>query len=426
MEAEQSILSSILMDQELIGDVIGSIKPQDFYDTKHQTIYSAMVKMYQDDINIDPVTLVDYLKPNLQETGGVTYIAELFNSGIPGNIKEYIRIIKENSSKRQIARVAMNMYNAAFDNTHSSKEILNAAEDKIFNISGGTTKAPVLIYDALTSTLDQIEKNYKNGGGITGFSTGFIDIDKKINGLNRGDLIIIAARPSMGKTALAINIAAYVSKSRNVCVFSLEMVKEKLVNRILSSETRIRHEKIKTGCLKDDDYVKLVSAAGEISTRKLIIDDTPGITISEIKAKARKIKIKQGLDVVIIDYLQIIEGSGKNDNRQLELSGMSRQLKNMAKELDISVIALSQLNRGPEARQDKHPLLSDLRESGGIEQDADIVTLLYRDDYYNPDSDKKGITECIIAKNRDGEVGVVELGWLGEFQKFANLSKRDM
>lgn len=421
LEVEQSILSSILFNQDVIGDVMGIIKPSDFYDEKHKIIFDAMIKMYQDDISIDLMTVSEFLKAKLSDVGGITYITQLFNSAVPVNIKEYALIAKENSNRREIAKIGMKLYAEAFDNTHNSKEILTAAEDKLISISGGKISEPVTIYNALTGALDQIEKNYKNGGRITGISTGFTKIDNKINGLNRGDFIIIAARPSMGKTALAVNIGTHVSKTHNVLLFSLETVKEKLINRILSSEAVIRHEKIRKGDLEDNDFLKLTKAAGKISTRKLIIDDNSGITVSEIKAKAKKTKMKMGLDLIVIDYLGIIESSDKYENRQLELSKMSRQLKNMAKELDTTVIALSQLNRNPELRQDKRPQLSDLRESGGIEQDADIVMFLYRDDYYHSDSDKKGIAECIIAKNRDGEVGTVELGWLGEYQKFGDI-----
>ncbi|KPU42181.1 replicative DNA helicase [Oxobacter pfennigii] len=421
LEAEQSILSNILIDQNCINDVIGIIKPDDFYDSKNRIIYNTMLKMYQDDINIDVVTLGEQLQPRLKDIGGMLYLGELFKGGVRVNVKDYATIVKEKSNKRSISNIAYDLYNAAFDDNQSSRDVMINTEDKLFSLSVNRDKKLATAEEAINSTLEQIEKNYKNGGGIVGIKTGFYDIDKSINGLLRGDYIVIAARPSMGKTALALRIAANVSEDYSAAFFSLEMKKEKLMQRILSTDTMIRLENIKQGRLSDDSFTKIVGASAEISRRKLMIDDTSEISIQEIKAECKKLKIKQGLDVVVVDHIGLIESGERTNSREQELSKISRQLKKMANELDISVIILCQLNRGPEARDNKRPRLSDLRESGAVEQDADVVLMLYRDDYYNADSSKKGIVECIINKNRDGAVGTVELGWLAEFQKFRNL-----
>jgi replicative DNA helicase len=425
LDAEVSLLGSMLLDNNVIGESQGIISAEDFYDTRHSLLFKAMVYMYSNEEAIDTVTLVSRLGKRLQDTGGVTYITQLFNSAIPGNSKHYIKIIKEVSNKRKIIKLAQEMTSKALDTEATSDSILSAAEDSIFKMAGITKNGLMASTDVVKSTLQEIDIAYKNGGKITGIETGFSDIDRMMNGLNRGDMVVIAARPSMGKTALAVNIGMNTSKNCSTAIFELEMSATQLCKRMLSCESEITHNNLKRGKLQDKDYDNLIKAGATLAQRKLYIDETPGQTILEIKAKCKKHKLQHGLDVVIIDYMGLMESIKSVESRTQEISVISRSIKNMAKELDVAVISLAQLNRAPEMRSDHRPILSDLRESGSIEQDADVVIMLYRDDYYNPETERKGITEAIFSKNRNGEVGTVELVWMPEFQRFYGVFKGD-
>jgi replicative DNA helicase len=375
------------------------------------------------------ITLTEELKKqdSLENIGGISYITSL-STIVPTttNVKYYADIVKEKSVLRKLIKVSNDILNSGYDNSVKVEEILEQAEKKIFDISQEKSSEDFKsINSVLMDTYDMIEKLYTNKEEITGITTGFDDLNKKINGLQRTDLILVAARPAMGKTAFSLNLVqnAALKGNASVAVFSLEMSKEQLVQRMLSAQSNVELKKIKTGNLDENDWPRIIDAMSVLSNANIYIDDTPGIKMSELRSKCRKLKIEKGLDFVLIDYLQLMEGEGNNENRQQEISKISRSLKIIAKELNCPVVALSQLSRAPEQRSDHRPMLSDLRESGSIEQDADIVMFLYRDEYYHPDSERKNIGEIIISKNRHGETGSVELVWLGEIQKFANKAR---
>lgn len=431
VESEQSILGSILLDKDAIITVTETIQPEDFYKEAHKIIYECMLKLNSKNEPIDLITLTEELKKqdSLENIGGISYITSL-STIVPTttNVKYYADIVKEKSVLRKLIKVSNDILNSGYDNSVKVEEILEQAEKKIFDISQEKSSEDFKsINSVLMDTYDMIEKLYTNKEEITGITTGFDDLNKKINGLQRTDLILVAARPAMGKTAFSLNLVqnAALKGNASVAVFSLEMSKEQLVQRMLSAQSNVELKKIKTGNLDENDWPRIIDAMSVLSNANIYIDDTPGIKMSELRSKCRKLKIEKGLDFVLIDYLQLMEGEGNNENRQQEISKISRSLKIIAKELNCPVVALSQLSRAPEQRSDHRPMLSDLRESGSIEQDADIVMFLYRDEYYHPDSDRKNIGEVIIAKNRHGETGSVELVWLGEIQKFADKS-RDM
>ena len=423
IEAEQSILSTVLVEPDTIGDIMNIISAKDFYDLRHRLIFAAVMDMYREGRPIDPVTAADHMKTYIKDAGGMSYIVELFKSGVPTDIVEYARILKECTDKRKIIKIASDMYKSAMEETKKSGEIISGAADDLFDITHKGEKDLEEFGYSLESAIDIVGEARKNGGRITGILTGYSELDEYINGLNKGDFIIIAGRSSMGKTALALNIAARVSKQHSTAIFSLEMQKAQLALRMVSFDSRIRLENLKKGKLSDDSEEKMLRSASKLAAHKIMVDDTSALTMADIKAKCRKMKMKKGLDVVVVDYIGLIESGQRAENRQQEISKISRQLKNMAMDLGITVIALSQLNRAPEARQSKRPQLADLRESGAIEQDADVVILLYREDYYNPDTTEKGVAELIIAKNRNGPVGSVKLGWMGEFQRFKELGE---
>ena len=408
VESEQSILGSILLDKEAIITVSETINPDDFYKEAHKIIYESMIKLSNKSEPIDLITLTEELKKqgHLDDVGGISYITSL-STIVPttSNVKYYADIVKEKSVLRKLIKVS---------------------NDIIFDISQEKTSDDFKsINSVLMDTYDMIEHLYTNKSEITGITTGFRDLNKKINGMQRTDLLLIAARPAMGKTAFSLNLVqnAALKGDASVAVFSLEMSKEQLVQRMLSAQSNVELSKLKTGKLNENDWPRIIDAMAVLSNAKIHIDDTPGIKISELRSKCRKLKMEQGLDLILIDYLQLMEGEGNNESRQQEIAKISRSLKIIAKELNCPVVALSQLSRAPEQRADHRPMLSDLRESGSIEQDADIVMFLYRDEYYHPDSDRKNIGEVIIAKNRHGETGSVELVWLGEIQKFADKSR---
>ena len=426
VEAEQSVLGSILLDKEAMISVSETLVPEDFYKEAHKVIYESMLKLYNSQSEIDLITLTDELRDQgyLDDIGGIAYITSL-STVVPttSNIKYYVNIVKEKSISRQLISAANDIINLGYDGSAKVEDVLENAEKKIFDISQErATNDFQPINQVISEALSMLEKLYEEKNDVTGLTTGFRDLNKKINGLQRSDLLLIAARPAMGKTAFALNLVqnAALKGDASVAVFSLEMSKEQLVQRMIASQSTVELKKIKTGTLADNDWPRITDGMAILSGAKIHIDDTPGIKISELRSKCRKLKIEKGLDLVLIDYLQLMEGEGQNESRQQEIAKISRSLKILAKEFDCPVVALSQLSRAPEQRADHRPMLSDLRESGSIEQDADIVMFLYRDEYYNPDTEKKNIGEVIVAKNRHGETGTVELVWFGGIQKFAD------
>lgn len=426
VESEQSILGSIILDKDAIITVAETIVPGDFYKEAHKIIYESMLSLNSNNEPIDLITLIEELRKegHLDNVGGISYLTSL-STIVPttSNVKYYANIVKEKSVMRQLIKASNEIINLGYDASTDVQEILDKAEKNIFDISQEKASDDIQpINLVLQDTFDMIERLCTEKSDVTGITTGFTDLNKKINGLQRTDLILLAARPAMGKTAFSLNLVqnAALKGDASVAVFSLEMSKEQLVQRMLSAQSNVELSKIKTGTLGESDWPRIIDAMAVLSEANIFIDDTPGIKISEIRSKCRRLKIEKGLDLILIDYLQLMEGEGKNENRQQEIAKISRSLKILAKELDCPVIALSQLSRSPELRKDHRPILSDLRESGSIEQDADIVMFLYRDEYYHDDSEKKNIGEVIVAKNRHGETGSVELVWFGQVQKFAD------
>ncbi len=429
IEAEQSVLGSMLLDREIIPAITEILKSEDFYREDHKEIYSAIISLFDSGEPIDLVTVSEMLKQRgtLEAVGGLEYLANLATM-VPttANARHYAKIVEEKSILRKLIKVSMDIVEMGYSSAEEVDYVLDRAEKSIFDImQRKRVQGFVHIKDILYETLDTLEELYHNKGNITGVPTGFIDLDNKLAGLHNSDLILFAARPGMGKTAFTLNVAAHAAIRARVpvAIFNLEMSKEQLVNRILASEVMIDSHKMRTGKLDDEDWKKIARGLGPISEAPIYIDDTPGITITEIRAKCRRLKLEKGLGLVIIDYLQLLQSTGKSESRQVEISAMSRSLKILAKELNVPIFTCSQLSRAPEQRTDHRPMLSDLRESGAIEQDADIVLFLYRDDYYNPDTDKLNIAEIIIAKHRNGSTGTVELKWMGQYTKFANLKK---
>lgn len=426
VESEQSILGSIILDKDAIITVAETINPSDFYKEAHKIIYESMLSLNSNNEPIDLITLIEELRKegHLDNIGGISYLTSL-STIVPttSNVKYYANIVKEKSVMRQLIKASNEIINLGYDASTDVQEILNKAEKNIFDISQEKSGDDIQPINAvLQDTFDMIENLCTEKKEVTGITTGFKDLNKKINGLQRTDLILLAARPAMGKTAFSLNLVqnAALKGDASVAVFSLEMSKEQLVQRMLSAQSNVELSKIKTGTLGESDWPRIIDGMAVLSEAKIFIDDTPGIKISEIRSKCRRLKMEKGLDLILIDYLQLMEGEGKNENRQQEIAKISRSLKILAKELDCPVVALSQLSRSPELRKDHRPILSDLRESGSIEQDADIVMFLYRDEYYHDDSEKKNIGEVIVAKNRHGETGNVELVWFGQVQKFAD------
>ncbi len=430
IEAEQAVLGSMLTDKDAVVDAVELLKSDDFYREDNKIIFEAVLSLYNRAEPIDVITVKSELVSigKFENVGGLEYLASLPDK-VPttANVDRYINIVEEKSMLRKLIKTANELITLGYAETEEVDTIMDQAERKIFEVmQNKNQKGFSELKDVLVESFAEIEKLYNQKEAITGIPTGFADLDYKTAGLHKSDLILIAARPAMGKSALALNIATNAAKIAKVpvAIFNLEMSKAQLVNRMLCSEAMVDSNKIRTGKIEEDDWVKLATALGPLSEAPIYIDDTPGITITEIRAKCRKLKLEKNIGLVVIDYLQLIQGSGKkNSSREQEISEISRSLKILAKELDIPVIALSQLSRASEARQDHRPMLSDLRESGAIEQDADIVMFLYRDDYYNPDSEKKNIAELILAKHRSGSTGTVELLWLSNYTKFVNIDK---
>ena len=430
LEAEQAILGSMLTDKDAVISAIEVLKEDDFYREDNKLIYSAILNLYNRAEPIDIITVKAELEAmgKFEQVGGLEYLAELPEK-VPttANSSKYIKIVEEKSTLRNLIKTANEIIELGYDPTEDVEDIMEGAEKKIFNImQNKNQKGYSAMKDILVDSFTQLEELYNRKQHITGVPTGFADLDYKTAGFHSSDLILIAARPAMGKSAFALNIAtnAAIRAKVPVAIFSLEMSKEQMVNRILCSEAMVDSNKVRTGKLEEDDWTKLAEAIGPLSEAEIYIDDTPGISVMEIRAKCRKLKLEKNIGMVVIDYLQLVQGSNKrNGSREQEISEISRSLKILAKEIGVPVVALSQLSRAVEQRPDHRPMLSDLRESGAIEQDADIVMFLYRDDYYNEDSDKKGIAEVIIAKHRGGSTGSVELLWLGSYTKFVNLEK---
>ena len=427
VEAEQSVIGAMLMDREAIMSATEILHPEDFYYHQYGVMFEAMAELHNEGRPVDLVTLQDRLKEKnvAPEVYSIEMVRELLNA-VPtsANVKSYAQIVHDKAVLRRLIQTNEQIINECYAGTQSVDEILGDTETKVFNLlkdSNATENVP--IRQIALDVLGKIEAAAKNKSPITGVPSGFVDLDYKTSGFQPSDMILIAARPSMGKTAFVLNIAQHVAFKKNysVAIFSLEMSKEQLVNRLFAQESRVNSQNLRTGNLSDDEWDKLIESVGVIGNSKLMIDDTPGISISELRSKCRKFKLEQGLDLVIIDYLQLMTGSKKNqDNRQQEVAEISRSLKALAREMNCPVIALSQLSRAVESRTDKRPMLSDLRESGSIEQDADLVMFIYRDEYYNKDTTDKGITEIIIAKQRNGPVGTVNLVWLAEYLKFTS------
>jgi len=427
IEAEQSVIGSMIIDKNAIAKVLEGLDEEDFYRDGHKVIYKTILEMFRNDIAIDLLTLLEYLKSTdmLERAGGVTYITEL-SSSVPttANLSAYIKIVSDKSTLRKLIKASTTIIEESYNNQSQVENVIDVAEKKIFNIAEKrTSKDFEPLSDVLERGFAQIEKLFNNKGETTGVSSGFTDLDAKTSGFQSGDMILIAARPSMGKTTFALNIAEHAAlrDHRSVVIFSLEMSKEQLAYKLLCSEANVDMLKLRTGTLEDKDWENIAMAAGPLSKAKIYIDDSAGVTVMEMRSKCRRLKMEYGIDLIVIDYLQLMSGGSFSDNRQQEVSEISRSIKALAKEMECPVIALSQLSRAPEQRADHRPMLSDLRESGSIEQDADIVMFLYRDEYYNKETEDKNIGECIIAKQRNGPVGTAKLAWLGQYSKFGNL-----
>lgn len=435
IEAEKAVVGAMLMDseKEAILSATEIISGQDFYQTVYGTIFDTIAELFNEGKPVDPLTLMERLKEKdvPPEIESMEFMRELLNAVTTSvNVKYYAQIVAEKAMMRRLIKLNEGIANTCYAGKESLEHILETTEKSVFELlQRRNTGDYVPIKQVVLNALERIEKAAKSKGVVTGLPTGFIDLDYKLSGLQPSDLVLVAARPSMGKTAFVLNIAQYVAlkKERGVAIFSLEMSKEQLVNRLFALESQVDSQMLRTGNLKDSDWEKLIEGAGIIGRSNLIIDDTPGISVSELRSKCRKYKLEHNIELVIIDYLQLMQGSvgRRSESRQQEISEISRSLKALARELNVPVVALSQLSRAVEARPDKRPMLSDLRESGAIEQDADVVMFIYRDEYYNKDSDKKRQAEIIIAKQRNGPVGTVDLAWLADYTKFANLSRQE-
>lgn len=429
MEAEQSVIGSMIMSRDAIIEASEIITGADFYQQQYGVVFEAMVELHDEGKVVDLVTLQERLKEKdlPPEISSMEFVRDLL-SAVPtsANVKYYAEIVAEKSMLRKLIKTTEEISNACYLGKEKTQDILEITEKKIFDlVQNRGSQEFVPIRQVVLNAIEKIEKASRNQGSVTGIPTGFIDLDYKTSGFQPSDLILVAARPSMGKTAFVLNIAQYMAFHDNVtvAVFSLEMSKEQLVNRLLALESKVDSQNIRTGNLEDEEWAKLIEGANVIGNSNLIIDDKPGISISELRSKCRKYKMEHNLGIIFIDYLQLMTGSGRSESRQQEISDISRSLKALARELNVPVVALSQLSRAVEQRPDHRPMLSDLRESGAIEQDADVVMFIYRDDYYNKDSENKNIAEIIIAKQRNGPIGTVNLVWMPNYTKFVNMKK---
>ena len=426
-EAEQAVIGSMLTDKDAVAAAIEVLKPDDFYADYNKTIYEAIMNIYAKAEPIDIITVKNELTSleKLEAVGGLEYLASLPDK-VPttANVEKYVKIVEEKSLLRNLIKTANNLIELGYSQNEDVENIMDSAEKQIFDMmQRKSQKGYTSIKDILVDSFEELQELYNNKKHVTGVPSGFADLDDLTAGFHKSELVLIAARPAMGKTAFALNIATNAATKYNVpvVVFSLEMSQIQCANRILCSQAMVDSSKYAKGEVSDEDWEKLVIASGELSdSAGIFIDDTAGITIAEIRAKCRKLKLEKNIGLVVIDYLQLIQGSGKTSSREQEIAEISRSLKLLAKEINVPVIALSQLSRAPEARTDHRPMLQDLRESGSIEQDADVVMFIYRDDYYNPQSEQTNIAEIITAKNRSSPVGTRELLWMPQYTKFAN------
>lgn len=426
IEAEQSVLGAMINDRTSIAEATEALHSDDFYRESHKVVFGSILELYSKDIPVDLITLIEHLRATnkLEATGGITYITSLSSSvASTVNVQSYIKIVKDKSILRKLIRSANEIIDNSYNKQDNVTDVLDIAQKKIFDISQTETKSDFEhISNVLARSFEQLETLFSNSASITGIPSGFPELDDKTSGFQRSDMILIAARPSMGKTTFALNLAQYAAlrSSKSVVIFSLEMSKEQLVQKLLCAEANIDMVSFRTGNLEDKDWESIAKASGPLGAAKIFIDDTAGVTVMEMRSKCRRIKIEHGIDMILIDYLQLMSGSG-SESRQQEVSEISRSIKALAKEMNCPVIALSQLSRAPEQRADHRPMLSDLRESGSIEQDADVVMFLYRDEYYNKETEDKNVAEVIIAKQRNGPTGTVKLAWLGQYSKFGRL-----
>ena len=432
IKAEQSVLGAMFIDNEVIGPVVELLTGEDFYYKQNGAVFDAIAALFRENRAVDPVTVLDRMKENgvPEEVRSEDLIKDIISSVYSSvNAQQYARIVYEKSTLRRLIRTSEEIASDCYAQSGKLDDILDDTEKKIFNlVQSRNTKEFMPIADIVTDVLRKIEEASRTKGHITGLATGFADLDYKTAGLQPSDFILVAARPSMGKTAFVLTIADYVTVKRkeSVAIFSLEMSADQLVNRMLAMESQIDAQNLRSGDLSDRDWEALMESSEAIGTSRLIIDDTPGIKVADIRSKCRKYKLEQDIKLIIIDYIQLMSGSGsRSDNRQQEVSDISRGLKSLARELNVPIIVLSQLNRAVEARADHRPMLADIRESGAIEQDADVIMFLYRDDYYNEDSPEKNIAEVIIAKQRNGPTGTIKLGWQAKYTRFVNLEKND-
>ncbi len=429
VEAEQSVIGSMILDSEAIMVASEMITGDDFYNKQYGILFETMVELHDKGMPVDLITLQDRLREKdvPPEVSSLEFVRDLITA-VPtsANIKYYANIVAEKSTLRKLIRLNEEIANTCYAGKEELETILNDTEQRVFKlVQRRNTEDFTPIRQVVMNAMDKIEAASKNRGAVTGIPTGFLDLDYRTAGMQPSDLVLIAARPSMGKTAFVLNIAQHVAfrQNKTVAIFSLEMSKEQLINRMFSLESSVDAQNLRTGQLSDEEWSKLIESAGVIGRSNLYIDDTPGISIAELRTKCRKLSLEKNLSMIIIDYLQLMSGSGRSESRQQEISEISRSLKAVARELHVPVLALSQLSRAVEQRPDKRPMMSDLRESGAIEQDADVIMFIYRDDYYNHDTEKKDIAEIIIAKQRNGPIGTVELAWLARYTKFANLEK---
>ena len=429
IEAEQSVIGSMILDRDAILIASEIVSGEDFYQRQYGIVFDTMVELYNEGRPVDLITLQSRLqeKELPPDISSMEYVRDLM-SVVPtsANVRYYAEIVSDKAALRRLIQASTEVTDTCYLQNDSTAAIMENAEQKLFSVlqrRGNSEFVPVR--QIVLNAIDNIEKASRVKGAVTGIPTGFTDLDYKLSGLHKSDLVLVAARPSMGKTAFVLNIAEYIATHREeaVAIFSLEMSKEQLVHRLLSMESHVDSQNLRTGNLAGEDWARLVEGANIIGRTSLIIDDTPGISVGELRSRCRKYKLEHNLGIVMIDYLQLMSGSGRTDSRQQEISDISRSLKALARELEVPVVALSQLSRAVEQRPDHRPMLSDLRESGAIEQDADVVMFIYRDDYYHKDSEKKDIAEIIIAKQRNGPIGTVELVWLPRFTQFANMKK---
>ncbi len=428
IEAEKSVIGSMLMDKDAIEAALGMLTRDDFYSRQYATMFEAIRKLYNQDTVVDLVTVQEQLAkdgaPHEMQT--VDFLKDIFEfNAVSVNVRSYAEIVRDKAVQRRLIKECGEISQMCYDDNERTEDILADTEKRIFDLlKVGTSSDLTGIDDISINVFNMIQEASRSKDHITGVATGFTDLDNMTTGFHPSDFILIAARPSMGKTAFVLNILEYVAikKNRPCMIFSLEMSKEQLVNRLFAMDSGIDAQNLRTGKLADEDWDRLIQTADRVGSSNIIIDDTPGINISELRSKCRKVKLERGLDMVIIDYLQLMSGAGTkhNENRQQEVSDISRSLKALARDIECPVVALSQLSRAVEQRTDKRPMLSDLRESGAIEQDADVVMFLYRDEYYNPDSPKKGEAEVIIAKQRNGPIGTISLYWQSQTTRFVS------